>query len=130
MIVSDLIKELAKIPNQNLPVWTEGGYIHIGELLHIRIGKSEEEKAMSELKPCPFCGGRARLQVRDDEGNWHDEDYIMNPWSGLSYGIVHDETMTNGDCIIATHEEDCACHGIWLYDTPEEAIAAWNRRAE
>ena len=42
MIVSDLIKELAKIPNQNLPVWTEGGYIHIGEWLHIQVKKSEE----------------------------------------------------------------------------------------
>ena len=43
MTVFELIKELQKIPNQNLPVWTEGGYIHIGELLHIQIGKSEEE---------------------------------------------------------------------------------------
>lgn len=42
MTVHELITELQKIPNQNLPVWTEGGYIHIGELLHIQIGKSEE----------------------------------------------------------------------------------------
>ena len=44
MKVSELIKELAKIPNQNLPVWTEGGYIHIGEWLHIQVKKSEEVK--------------------------------------------------------------------------------------
>ena len=43
MTVHELITELHKIPNQNLPVWTEGGYIRIGELLFIQIGKSEEE---------------------------------------------------------------------------------------
>lgn len=42
MTVSELIKELHKIPNQNLPIWTEGGYIRIGKLLFIQIGKSEE----------------------------------------------------------------------------------------
>ena len=43
MTVSELIKELAKIPNQNLPVWTDGGYIRIGELLFITIKEPEDE---------------------------------------------------------------------------------------
>lgn len=97
MTVHELITELHKIPNQNLPVWTEGGYIHIGELLHIQIGKSEEEKAMSELKPCPFCGGKAECF-----------------------------TVNSASWVYCT---DCRCE-TWVCDTPEEAIAAWNRRAE
>lgn len=44
MTVSELIKELQKIPNQNLPIWTEGGYIRIGELLFIQIGKEAEDE--------------------------------------------------------------------------------------
>jgi hypothetical protein len=44
---------------------------------------------MAELKPCPFCGGKAILVPCDDEGNLHD-----------------------------------------IYDTPEEATEAWNRREE
>lgn len=43
MTVSELIKELAKIPNQNLSVWTEGGYIRIGKLLFIQIKEAEDE---------------------------------------------------------------------------------------
>lgn len=34
---------------------------------------------MKELKPCPFCGGKAVIQIRDEEGNLHDEEYEKNP---------------------------------------------------
>jgi hypothetical protein len=37
-----------------------------------------------ELK-CPFCGGKVRILVCDDEGNVHDDDYENDPWSGLSF---------------------------------------------
>ena len=36
-----------------------------------------------ELKPCPFCGGKAQLVISDDEGNLRDEEYEKNPRSGL-----------------------------------------------
>lgn len=42
-----------------------------------------------ELKPCPFCGGKAKLQITDEEGNFHNEEYEKNPWSGLGYVIMH-----------------------------------------
>jgi Lar family restriction alleviation protein len=52
------------------------------------------------LKPCPFCGGKAT--ARKFENGW--------------YGVVCD---------------DCPCDfgRYWLY-TREEAIEAWNRRAD
>ena len=72
MTVSELIKELSKIPNQNLPVWTEGGYIRIGKLLFIQIGKSEEVEKMSKER-CPICGYELSECQCIFGGNWHPD---------------------------------------------------------
>lgn len=77
------------------------------------------------LKPCPFCGGKARLVVCDSEGNIRDESYEADPYSGLSYAIVHGSDDCCGECPISTSDLL-----PWLYETREEAAAAWNRRAE
>ena len=66
---------------------------------------------MSEkLKPCPFCGGKARLEAID-----FDDDYPTN----LSEAIWW---------VMCTK---CGAHTD-EYSTPTEAeaIAAWNTRAE
>ena len=55
------------------------------------------------LLPCPFCGGGAELR------EWS---------SGTHYYRV--------ECVDL---EYCDCHGV-SYSTAEEAIAAWNRRAQ
>lgn len=61
---------------------------------------------MSELKPCPFCGGEANTLHRPHVIDWR-----------YSVGCNDDE-----------------CRGFiglsWLYKTEAEAIAAWNTRAE
>ena len=86
------------------------------------------DDAMSEIEPCPFCGGEARIAVCDDEGNIHNEsEYEQNPWSGLGYQIVH-SVEENKDCPIAKYGEDDAIMGIFIFDTREEAIAKWNHR--
>ena len=56
---------------------------------------------MNELKPCPFCEGEAHL--------------ITHKFTGAadSYGI---------EC------KSCRTQSYQFYDTPEDAIAAWNRR--
>ena len=83
---------------------------------------------MDELKPCPFVGGGdTRLIVCDSEGNIRGNvgcDYESDPYSGLTYGLIH--THEHGDCPIQGEE----LLGGWLYDTKEEAILAWNARAE
>ena len=57
---------------------------------------------MTELKKCPFCGSKARLNVCN-------EKYFV-------------------EC---SHENWCeTLPKTWLYNTKEEAIEAWNRRAE
>lgn len=57
-----------------------------------------------ELKPCPFCGGEARIIAKPYEPKvcvGCDDDTCLG-FSGLG----------------------------WLYDSEKEAIEAWNRRAE
>lgn len=86
------------------------------------IGEAMEE---TKLFPCPFCGGAAKIIICDDEGNIRDEEYKEHPYSGLAYMITHD-IESNEDCPIARHADDGAQMGVWLYDTEEEAIEAWN----
>lgn len=82
---------------------------------------------MTELKPCPFCGGKAVIQIRDDEGNMREDEYENDPRSGLSYSIGHYHE-DNEDCPIASYQIDGGQMGVYLYNSKEEAIEEWNRR--
>jgi len=82
---------------------------------------------VSKLKTCPFCGEKIGIHIMDAEGNMRDESYLDDPWSGVSYSIKHYATDENS-CPIAGHEDESV--GIWLYNTKEELIQAWNRRAD
>ena len=59
-----------------------------------------------DLKPCPFCGGEAEVTDKDNYG------------------------FSNGDWMVFCNE----CHTYLgfdsQYETPEQAIEAWNRRTE
>ena len=77
---------------------------------------------MSKLLPCPFCGCKSKIVQCDDEGNVRGEEYESNPWSGLGYRIVHE----SDDCPIYTCEDGYNL----IYDSREEAVKAWNTRAE
>ena len=81
-----------------------------------------------KIKPCPFCGGEAKIIICDDEGNIHREDgYEQDPWSGLGYQIEHSEKSgAKEGCPIATFNGYTI--GILIYDSREEAITAWNTR--
>lgn len=56
---------------------------------------------MTELKPCPFCGGEAVIGQDED---WYYE------WR------------------VACCNKDCIFYLGKSYETEEEAAAAWNRR--
>lgn len=79
---------------------------------------------MDKSKTCPFCNGEAHIVVCDDEGNIRDEEYERDPYSGLSYAIVHNEP--SGACPIATYDAPLP----WLYDSQDSAVHVWNRRVE
>jgi len=55
----------------------------------------------NELKPCPFCGGIAKLGIH--KGGKDDNYYL----------------------VMCTH-----CFGRIVGDTEEEAVAAWNKRVK
>lgn len=83
---------------------------------------------MDKLCPCPFCGGQPSIVPCDDEGNLHDEDYVLRPYSGLGFMIRHTHEENPG-CPIAVYEVDGGIvGGVYIYDTEEQAAAAWNRR--
>ena len=86
--------------NTTLPHILTGLYLNC-------VGKDIQENAMTELKPCPFCGGEAKLHIRykPDEKR---------------YALIVCE------CGAQVKSEDC-----WNYIEAEfKAIEAWNRRAE
>lgn len=83
--------------------------------------------SLETLKPCPFCGGEAYIQICDEEGNLRDEAYKKDAWSGLSYQISHNNEE-NKDCPIASHVEDGGIVGTFLYESEEELISTWNKR--
>ncbi len=56
---------------------------------------------MSELKPCPFCGGEANSEIDD-------------------YGMCTEHFVECLSCVARTS----------TYDSPKEAITAWNTRAK
>lgn len=75
-----------------------------------------------KLRPCPFCGGKARLQPTDDEGNFKDESYLENPYSGVGYVIMHDTSNSTDCCPIATDSD--SSQGSYIYASKEAAINA------
>lgn len=83
-----------------------------------------------ELKVCPFCRKyKVFIGVHDDEGNFHGLlgcEYESDPWSGLSYALHHEG---QGDCILCSDGAN-EIMGRLLFDTPEEAVDAWNQRTE
>lgn len=83
----------------------------------------------AKLKPCPFCGNKIKLVVCDDEGNIHYETgYENNPWSGIGYKLCHEiDDDPEQDCPIAGYKGEGEM-GIYIYDTREDAIEAWNKR--
>lgn len=57
---------------------------------------------MNELKPCPFCGGKANV-------------YSYDPYDGYQ-----------GNCAV-WRVMCCKCKALIQRGTKEEAVAAWNR---
>lgn len=77
------------------------------------------------MTPCPFCGKKPKLIFSDDEGNYKSQDteeYLDDPWSGLAFSIAHPEK-----CVIGTDDREPDTY-LYMYDTPEDAAKAWNRR--
>ena len=71
-----------------------------------------------ELKPCPFCGGKAYIHEHYTFGGYVPNDYPHNEPLGYAIGCG------KYDC--RGKRENTG----FMYDTEAQAIAAWNTRAE
>lgn len=70
----------------------------------------EKKQSMSELKPCPFCGGEAK--ITHDTRDMITDEYRVKC---LICGTILRHRVTE----------------YWVdsvFDTKEQAIEAWNRR--
>ena len=70
---------------------------------------------MNELKKCPFCGGKAELDFAHKNFTFTDD-------SGKPRDIGFFYT-------VKCQDEICGCR-IGIYEDPEMAVAAWNRRSD
>lgn len=85
-------------------------------------------KNNTELKPCPFCGGGFTFTKTDEEGNLHEDSYFDKPFSGVAYLIDHSNEKYPY-CPVANHPDEEGWGGN-IFDNKEQAIKAWNARAE
>ena len=69
-------------------------------------------ETMTELLPCPFCGSKAKVMKLDLKAI--DEGWQL-------WGVWCEDDLS---------DEYSHGHYIDNYATEEEAVAAWNRRAE
>jgi len=77
---------------------------------------------MTELKRCPWCKQKPRLQLTDHEGNWHDESYLNEPYSGIGYVLVHESEELS--CPIATSKGEHL--GQIIFYDKQDAVDTWN----
>ena len=77
---------------------------------------------MTELKPCPFCGGEVRLALCDSEGNPRDDDYLQDPYSGVGYHIVHSAKDIPEEKTVTALLQQLTRMSIWgfTYITPNK----------
>lgn len=72
---------------------------------------------MSELKPCPFCGGEMKTDVVT-----FDVEFYEPPYEQWYLEHIDLDTAADEHCPIPTTDT--------FYETEAEAIEAWNTRVE
>lgn len=73
------------------------------------ISGTENANGVPQLKPCPFCGGEARLYPSE---------------AGFFVGCFND------GCAVNPSSGEFVADGVWDEEQKEAAIDAWNTRAE
>lgn len=80
---------------------------------------------MTELKPCPFCGGEARIEQTAYGTTDHSSVRLQFAIRCKECGA----SAPNADGYIAINLSSNGEVNIW-HDDRSKAIAAWNRRAD
>lgn len=81
---------------------------------------------MAELKPCPFCGGKAKIY------DYAPREYSNSSKLAVDFAVSH--TIKCDNCGIGfTHESQFGLINgqiVFVENGYEECIKTWNRRAE
>lgn len=77
---------------------------------------------VNELKPCPLCGGEARVICLTDGGHWFIKEYEVccsrcGATMNRTYRSEFNINDTTGELVL-------------LHDGKKEAIDEWNRRTD
>lgn len=64
---------------------------------------------MTELKPCPFCGGKAELITQSDNEARYSTNFIWCSWCGCRTSDTQ-----NPEDVIATWNARCNTISTWL----------------
>ena len=82
---------------------------------YLRTQMKGEKMEHKELKPCPFCGGKAKVMVCDGAGTYY---------ANIGTEVLYGRKLTH--CLIRCER----CRVITqAYLTRRGAFNAWNRRA-
>ena len=82
---------------------------------------------MAELKPCPFCGGKAKYSER--QMRWYGTNWLGERKIKFGGQVICQRCHARGSLFSRTAitPREYGATTSWLYD---RATEAWNRRAE
>ncbi len=83
---------------------------------------------MSKLEKCPFCGREAAIMTYQSPTNFVDCNIVYDSYGWVPTVLEEGDTIDE-DCFVESRNPECGAM-IGVLENSDEAIKAWNRRAQ